>query len=123
MALGLQSGQASLGLRTAAAARSTSRGDTFNLKVPSMARLGFVFFGLIVGLIARTLTPGDQPMGWFSTALLGVTGSVLGGFVSAAISRGHWNEPHAAGWLGSVVGTIILLAIASSARRRNATGS
>ena len=43
--------------------------------------------GLIVGAIARFVTPGEQKMGWVMTALLGIAGSLLAGFVGQAL---HW---------------------------------
>jgi len=63
--------------------------------------------GLIVGAIARFVTPGEQKMGWVMTALLGIAGSLLAGFVGQAL---HWYEPgQPAGWIASVVGSVVLL--------------
>jgi uncharacterized membrane protein YeaQ/YmgE (transglycosylase-associated protein family) len=76
-----------------------------------MAILMFVVFGLIVGLIARALMPGDQRMGWVATGILGIVGAFLGGFLSQMVFAGRVGEPHAAGWIGSIVGAMIVLAI------------
>ena len=63
--------------------------------------------GLIVGAIARFVTPGEQKMGWIMTSLLGIAGSLLAGFVGQAV---HWYEPgQPAGWIASVVGAVVLL--------------
>lgn len=76
-----------------------------------MAILMFVVFGLIVGLIARALMPGDQRMGWIATGILGVIGSFLGGFLSQLVFGGRVGEPVAAGWIGSIIGAMVVLAI------------
>ena len=47
-----------------------------------MSILLFLVFGLVVGLIARAIMPGDQRLGWIATTILGVIGSLLGGFVA-----------------------------------------
>jgi uncharacterized membrane protein YeaQ/YmgE (transglycosylase-associated protein family) len=69
--------------------------------------IGWIVFGLIVGLLARLLVPGKQPMGFVMTVLLGIVGSVIGGFIGYAIS-GDYYAP--AGWLLSIVGAILVLA-------------
>ena len=76
-----------------------------------MSILLFLVFGLIVGLIARALLPGDQRMGWIATTILGVIGSLLGGVVSQMLFAGGLGEPHAAGWIGSIIGALVVLAI------------
>lgn len=69
--------------------------------------ISWFFFGLIVGAIARLLMPGRQPMGIFKTMLLGVIGSYTGGFLGYMIAGG---EPlQYAGWIGSIIGSILLL--------------
>ena len=45
-----------------------------------MAVLGWIVFGLVIGLIARAIMPGAQPMGFILTALLGIAGSFIGGW-------------------------------------------
>ena len=55
-----------------------------------MAIILFIVFGLVVGLLARAVMPGNQSMGWGMTALLGVVGSFVGGFLAAlAGTRRH----------------------------------
>ena len=74
-----------------------------------MSLIGTLFVGLIVGLIARALKPGNDSMGWIMTILLGVAGSFLATYVGAAL---NWYQPgEAAGWIASVVGAIVLLFI------------
>jgi len=83
--------------------------------------LSFLVFGLIVGALARFLLPGRQSMGLFSTALLGVVGSFLGGTAATLLSGGNLEQPVAAGWIGSVVGTIVLLLLTSVLRRASSS--
>lgn len=78
-----------------------------------MSILLFLVFGLVVGLIARAIMPGDQRLGWIATTILGVIGSLLGGFV-AQLAFGHrMDEPVAAGWIGSIIGALVVLAVGS----------
>lgn len=70
--------------------------------------------GLVVGAIARFVLPGEQKMGWILTALLGVAGSFLAGFVGQALGWYQANQP--AGWIASVVGAVILLWVVSKIR-------
>ena len=83
-----------------------------------MSILGFLVFGLVVGLIARLLMPGRQPIGILGTMLLGVAGSFLGGIVGNLLAGGRWDHPVAAGWIGSILGSLLLLALVGMRRRR-----
>ena len=69
--------------------------------------LGWILFGLIVGIVAKFLTPGRDPGGFILTTLLGIAGAVLGGFVGRAL--GFYGPNQAAGFLTSVIGAILLL--------------
>lgn len=74
-----------------------------------LSLIGTIFVGLIVGLIARAIKPGDDKMGWTMTAVLGVAGSFVAGYVGSALG---WYAPGApAGWLASIVGAMALLVI------------
>ena len=74
-----------------------------------MTVLGWVLFGLVVGIVAKLLTPGRDPGGFILTTLLGIAGAVLGGFVGRAF--GFYGPNQAAGFLMSVIGAIVLLLI------------
>jgi uncharacterized membrane protein YeaQ/YmgE (transglycosylase-associated protein family) len=67
--------------------------------------IGWIVFGVIVGAIAKLLVPGRDPGGFFVTCLLGIAGSLLGGVVG----RLWGGEGHPAGWIGSIVCTILIL--------------
>jgi uncharacterized membrane protein YeaQ/YmgE (transglycosylase-associated protein family) len=82
-----------------------------------MSILGFLLFGLIVGFIARLLLPGRQSMSMLMTLLLGVAGSFIGGVVGNMLAGGHWDRPVTAGWIGSVLGALVLLAATTRTRR------
>ncbi len=86
-----------------------------------MGLLFFLIFGLLIGLVARTLMPGDQKMGWVSTALLGVAGSFVGGFVASFFTPYRVTEFHTAGVIGSVIGAMLVLFVAGGlfTRRRS----
>lgn len=71
--------------------------------------LGTLIVGLIVGLIARAIKPGDDSLGWIMTILLGIAGSFLASYVGVAL--GWYQQGDAAGWIASVIGAIILLAL------------
>jgi len=67
-------------------------------------------FGLIVGLIARLLYPGRQPMGFLMTMILGIVGSFVGGFISWAIGfRPEEGAFRGAGWIMSIIGALIVV--------------
>ena len=69
--------------------------------------VGWIVFGLIVGVIAKLLMPGRDPGGFIVTMLLGIVGAMLGGFVGRAM--GLYGENEAAGLFMSVIGAVILL--------------
>jgi uncharacterized membrane protein YeaQ/YmgE (transglycosylase-associated protein family) len=77
--------------------------------------LGWMLFGLIVGVIAKLVMPGRDPGGIFVTMLIGIVGAVLGGFLGRAIGWYQPGEP--AGFLVATVGAILLLFIYRKAFR------
>lgn len=83
-----------------------------------MSLLLFLLFGFVVGLIARALVPGDQKLGIIKTTLLGAIGSFVGGLLGNLISGDPLGSIHTAGWIGSIVGAIILLAVLGRRRSR-----
>jgi uncharacterized membrane protein YeaQ/YmgE (transglycosylase-associated protein family) len=72
-----------------------------------MGILYWIVFGLVVGIIAKLLTPGRDPGGFIVTVLLGIAGALLGGFIGRAMGFYATNQP--AGWLMSIGGAILLL--------------
>lgn len=85
-----------------------------------IAIIGWIIFGLIAGLIAKALMPGKDPGGCIITMLLGIAGSLIGGFIGRALfgygrTYGDSRDLSQPGFLMSlvlaVVGAIILLAL------------
>jgi uncharacterized membrane protein YeaQ/YmgE (transglycosylase-associated protein family) len=74
-----------------------------------MGILSWILFGLVVGVLAKLLMPGRDPGGFIVTILLGIAGALVGGFVGRAL--GFYAENQGAGWIMSILGAIILLAL------------
>ena len=69
--------------------------------------LGWILFGLIVGVVAKLVMPGRDPGGFIVTMALGIAGALLGGFLGRAVG---WYGPNdGAGFVMSVLGAILLL--------------
>jgi uncharacterized membrane protein YeaQ/YmgE (transglycosylase-associated protein family) len=83
-----------------------------------MTILGWIFFGLIVGIVAKLLMPGRDPGGFIVTILIGIVGAMLGGFVGRAM--GFYGPNEAAGFIMSVLGSILLLVVYRALTRRRA---
>jgi uncharacterized membrane protein YeaQ/YmgE (transglycosylase-associated protein family) len=79
--------------------------------------LGWIVFGLVVGIVAKLLMPGRDPGGIIITMLLGIAGAVLGGLLGRAM--GLYGPNDAAGFLMSLVGAIALLALYRMVARRS----
>lgn len=69
--------------------------------------VGWIVFGLIVGVVAKLLMPGRDPGGMIVTVLLGIAGAVVGGFIGRAM--GLYGPQDMAGMVMSVVGAVVLL--------------
>jgi uncharacterized membrane protein YeaQ/YmgE (transglycosylase-associated protein family) len=81
-----------------------------------MGILSWILFGLVVGVIAKLLMPGRDPGGFIVTILLGIAGALVGGFLGRAM--GLYREGEAAGWIMSILGAIVLLALYRLVARR-----
>ncbi len=72
-----------------------------------MSVLGWILFGLVVGIVARFLMPGRDPGGFIVTIVLGIVGALIGGWIGRAAG---WYQPgDPVGFLAAVIGAIILL--------------
>lgn len=78
--------------------------------------IGFIVFGLIVGLIARAILPGKQHIGLLWTLVLGVVGSVIGGTIANALGSGDIMELNVIGSISAIIAAVVLLAIADRAQ-------
>jgi uncharacterized membrane protein YeaQ/YmgE (transglycosylase-associated protein family) len=80
-----------------------------------------IVLGLIVGWIARLITPGAHKMGWIATAVLGIVGGYVGGTLGSLIFSPHQFDitpPIKHSFLGALVGAVILLLIYGFVRGR-----
>lgn len=82
-----------------------------------MHLLGQALFGLIVGAIAKLVMPGQDPGGILITMILGLVGSMIGTFVGQQLWGG---ADYSAGWITSILGAIVLLAIYRAIKSRQA---
>jgi uncharacterized membrane protein YeaQ/YmgE (transglycosylase-associated protein family) len=69
-----------------------------------------IITGFLIGLIARAIMPGADKMGFIATTVLGVLGSLAGGFIGGLLSKPvEGSKFHPAGFLMSVIGAVVLL--------------
>jgi len=71
--------------------------------------IGWIVFGLIVGVIAKLLMPGRDPGGFIITIILGIVGAMLGGWIGRAM--GLYGPDQSAGFFMALLGSVILLAL------------
>jgi uncharacterized membrane protein YeaQ/YmgE (transglycosylase-associated protein family) len=82
-----------------------------------MGVIGWIIFGLVVGIVAKFLMPGRDPGGFIITILLGIAGALVGGYVGRA--AGWYGPGDPVGFLMAVLGSIILLALYRMLARRS----
>jgi uncharacterized membrane protein YeaQ/YmgE (transglycosylase-associated protein family) len=90
----------------------------------SMGIIAFIILGLLAGAIAKAVLPGDDPGGFIVTALIGVAGALIGGFLAGALFDADPMDEFfdISTWLTAIIGSIILLLIYRLvAGRRSAT--
>lgn len=81
-----------------------------------MGIIGIIIIGFIVGLLAKMITPGRDPSGFIITVLIGIAGSLLATYGGQALGLYQAGEP--AGFIGSLVGAVVLLVIYHAMRPR-----
>ncbi|HZI66133.1 MAG TPA: GlsB/YeaQ/YmgE family stress response membrane protein [Thermoanaerobaculia bacterium] len=81
-----------------------------------MGILGWILFGLVVGIVAKFIMPGRDPGGIIITIILGIVGALIGGFIGQALNLYEPGEP--AGFVGATLGAILVLWIYRMATRR-----
>jgi uncharacterized membrane protein YeaQ/YmgE (transglycosylase-associated protein family) len=90
-----------------------------------MGIIAFIILGLLAGILAKALIPGDDPGGFIITTIIGIVGALLGGFLAAALFGADPLDEFfdISTWLTAIVGSIILLLIyrAVSGRRTAVT--
>ncbi len=84
-----------------------------------MGIIAFIVIGLLAGLIARALLPGNQSMGLLATTLLGIVGSFVGGLIGSLFRRdGRLFDLTPSGLLMSVLGAVVVLLLVGFAGKR-----
>ncbi len=78
-----------------------------------MGIIAFIILGLIAGWIAKAILPGDDPGGFIITAIIGIVGAILGGFLAGALFNADPMDEFfdISTWLTAIVGALILLVI------------
>ena len=72
-----------------------------------MPIIGWILFGLVVGMVAKLLMPGRDPGGMIVTILLGIGGALIGGFIGRLL--GWYGESEPVGFIMAVIGAILVL--------------
>ena len=85
-----------------------------------MSWIVWIVLGLIAGLIAKLLMPGRDPGGFFVTAILGIVGALIGGFISTRLGFGDVTGLNLPSIIVAVVGSIVLLVIYRLFARKSA---
>jgi len=74
-----------------------------------MSVIGWIIFGLVVGIVAKVVHPGRDPGGVIMTIIIGIVGALIGGYIGRAL--GWYGQGDPVGFVMAVVGAIILLAL------------
>ena len=82
--------------------------------------IGFLVFGLVVGALARLLKPGRQNLSILATLLLGVVGSLIGGFVASVLGTGDYFELNIIGAVVAIIAAVLLVGTAEELSSRKA---
>ena len=69
--------------------------------------LGWIIFGLVVGVVGKLLMPGKDPGGFIATVAIGILGALIGGFLGRLV--GMYGEEDPVGFVMAVIGAILLL--------------
>jgi uncharacterized membrane protein YeaQ/YmgE (transglycosylase-associated protein family) len=88
--------------------------------------IGWILIGMLAGMIAKALLPGDQPGGFIATTIVGILGALVAGFIAQALGFGDPIDEFfdLSTWIAAVIGAIVLLliwqAVAGRSTRRGA---
>ena len=99
------------------AALAAKGGIRLHLDLASI--IGYILIGLVVGLVARFIVPGRDPIGLLGTLLLGVIGAVIGGWLAGEV----FAETQGVDWIASIlVAAVLVLLVRAGSRRRVTSG-
>jgi uncharacterized membrane protein YeaQ/YmgE (transglycosylase-associated protein family) len=82
--------------------------------------IGTIIIGFLAGVVAKLLTPGRDPSGFIVTTILGIVGAFVATYLGQAV--GWYRADEGAGFIGAVVGAIIVLVVYHFIQRRSAAG-
>ncbi len=105
-----------MGAALAAVPLIAAKGDNLRLDTDIGSILGYILVGMIVGLLARLLVPGRDPVGLLGTLVIGVIGAVLGGWLAGAFFK----ETAGVDWLASIGVAVLLVLLVRAGSRRSA---
>lgn len=83
-----------------------------------MTVLGWIVFGLIVGIVGKLVMPGKDPGGFLATVAIGIVGAVIGGFLGRLL--GMYGEGDPVGFIMAVIGAMLFLWLYRMITRRSA---
>ena len=75
--------------------------------------LGYIFGGLVIGILARLIKPGADPIGWILTIILGIAGAVIGGWAATNFGLGRMLT-----WVVAIAAAIVLLFLFEAMRKK-----
>ena len=75
--------------------------------------LGYIFGGLVIGILARLIKPGADPVGWILTIILGIAGAVIGGWAATNFGLGRMLT-----WVVAIAAAIVLLFVYEAMRKK-----
>ena len=75
--------------------------------------IGYIFGGLVIGVLARLIKPGADSMGWIMTILLGIVGAVIGGWAASTFGLGRMLT-----WVVAILAAIVLLFVYEAMRKK-----
>jgi uncharacterized membrane protein YeaQ/YmgE (transglycosylase-associated protein family) len=101
---------------TTLALLAQERGNGNDIDIGSI--IGFVIVGAIVGVVARFVVPGEDPMGIVGTIALGIVGAVVGGWAAGAI----FEDTAGVDWIASLVAAVLLVLAWRAIVRRDRVG-
>jgi uncharacterized membrane protein YeaQ/YmgE (transglycosylase-associated protein family) len=90
-----------------------------------MGIIGWILIGLLAGVIAKALLPGDQPGGVIVTTIVGIVGALIAGFIAQALGFGDPIDEFfdLSTWVAAVIGAIVLLLIWQAVAARRGRGA
>ena len=75
--------------------------------------LGYIFGGLVIGILARLIKPGADPIGWILTIILGIAGALIGGWAA-----GNFGLSRVLTWVVAILAAIALLFVYEAMRKK-----